>query len=145
MRILAFDLGGTRLKAGLVDSFNGDVEHFRVVDVAGVDAERAFDRIAELGNDLTSSAAGDLEAVGLAWQDLFDGPTRQGLPAASPRPRENPRPDPKLKRALRRTWDAARPIRAGVSPRPTPTRFSSSSSGPSARVRSCTRIPVGPK
>jgi len=76
VRILAFDLGGTRLKAGLVDSFNGDVERFRVVDVAGVDAERAFDRIAELGNDLTSSAAGDLEAVGLAVPGLVEPPGR---------------------------------------------------------------------
>lgn len=76
MRTLAFDLGGTRLKAGLVDSISGEVEHFGVANVAGADAETALNRMAELADNLATMDAEALEAVGLAVPGLVAPPGR---------------------------------------------------------------------
>jgi glucokinase len=76
LRTLAFDLGGTRLKAGLVDSISGEVEHFGVANVAGADAETALNRMAELADNLATMDAEALEAVGLAVPGLVAPPGR---------------------------------------------------------------------
>jgi glucokinase len=50
-RVLAFDVGGTRVKAGIVDSDSGNVEHF-LTGPSGAALADALATVKELGSDL---------------------------------------------------------------------------------------------
>jgi glucokinase len=80
--VLAFDLGGTRLKAGVVDVDDGSVHGFTTADVHGLGADAALaevDRVghALLGNDLVVSQP---EGVGLSVPGIVDDGTITSLP-----------------------------------------------------------------
>lgn len=67
--IIAFDVGGTRIKAGLVDRTSGEVSSFRTAP-ADADFESALSAMKRLGADLTAS--GDIDGVGLCIPGIVD-------------------------------------------------------------------------
>lgn len=69
MNILAFDMGGTRLKAGVVSSEDGSVSAFDSVEVGG-ELERALSAVTEVGGSLIKKAA--CSGVGLSVPGLVD-------------------------------------------------------------------------
>lgn len=69
VNILAFDMGGTRLKAGVVSTEDGKVSAFDSVEVGGV-FERALDALAEMGRGLTKEIS--CSGVGLSVPGLVD-------------------------------------------------------------------------
>jgi len=68
--VLAFDLGGTRLKAGIVDVTTGTVLARRTVDTP-VGADAALALLARVGRELLQARA-PVEAVGLCVPGLVD-------------------------------------------------------------------------
>ncbi len=69
MKILAFDMGGTRLKGGVVSTEDGSVSSFGFVDVGG-NFERALAGLVEMGRGLTEVEA--CSSVGLSVPGLVD-------------------------------------------------------------------------
>jgi glucokinase len=69
MNILAFDMGGTRLKAGVVSAENGNVSAFDSVEVGG-DLDRALAALTEMGRGLTKENS--CSCVGLCVPGLVD-------------------------------------------------------------------------
>jgi glucokinase len=67
--LLAFDVGGTRIKAGLVDRQSGEVSSFRTAP-ADSGFEPALAAISELGRDLTAASA--VDGVGLCIPGIID-------------------------------------------------------------------------
>jgi len=83
--VLAFDLGGTRLKAGVVDATAMQVLASDTADVAGMDADTALDVVAGVGRRLLDAvgAAGKarpLVASGMALPGIVDAGRVQVLP-----------------------------------------------------------------
>jgi len=76
-RVLAFDLGGTRLKAGIVDARAGVVAERRVVETPK-QAAAALDRVVEVGRDLMQGSS--VDAVGLCVPGLVDAGRIFALP-----------------------------------------------------------------
>lgn len=81
-QVLAFDLGGTRLKVGLVDTSTGVVKDAPPVDVAGAAAEEALTLLERVGADLVGAT--DLDAVGLGVPGLVEGGVVHALPGKFP-------------------------------------------------------------
>ena len=69
MEVLAFDLGGTRLKAGVVDAATGTVKRATTAPTGG-DAEAAFDAVRAAGRELIGDRCPD--GVGLSVPGLVD-------------------------------------------------------------------------
>lgn len=69
MNILAFDLGGTRLKGGVVSAEDGSVSAFDSVEVGG-DFELALGALTEMGRGLTKETA--CGGLGLCVPGLVD-------------------------------------------------------------------------
>lgn len=69
MNILAFDMGGTRLKAGVVSSEDGSVSELDSVEVDG-DLERALSALTEIGRRLMKNEP--CSGVGLSVPGLVD-------------------------------------------------------------------------
>lgn len=69
MNVLAFDMGGTRLKAGVVSTEDGRVSAFDSVEIGG-DLERALAATTEMGRGLTKETA--CSGLGLCVPGLVD-------------------------------------------------------------------------
>lgn len=67
-RVLAFDVGGTRLKAGIIDANDGTVMSLRVEETGGARADEVLAAVARVGHDL--SADEECGAVGLCVPGL---------------------------------------------------------------------------
>jgi glucokinase len=61
-RLLAFDLGGSRLKSGIVDRAHDTVSFFSACDT-GVDAHTALENVARIGRSLLTRASCDRTAL----------------------------------------------------------------------------------
>lgn len=70
--VLAFDLGGTRLKAGLVDPATSRVAARDVASVEGLGVDDALAVVADVGRRLTAGAADDLVGIGLSVPGIVD-------------------------------------------------------------------------
>ena len=75
--VLAFDLGGTRLKAGLVDLDERRVDGFRVADSAPT-ADEALARVGEVGDEIAKR--GSYEHVGLCLPGIVGERSVEALP-----------------------------------------------------------------
>jgi glucokinase len=69
-RLLAFDAGGTRLKAGVVAANDGTVRMSRVETIAGLDADGVLTSVARIGRELLAEA--DCNGVGLCVPGMVD-------------------------------------------------------------------------
>jgi glucokinase len=76
--VLAFDLGGTRLKAGIVEAGTGSVRAFTTVPTAGRSGAEALDVLQETGARLLADDAA--EAVGLSVPGIVDDGRIVALP-----------------------------------------------------------------
>jgi glucokinase len=68
--VLAFDIGGTRLKAGVVAVGDGLVTTLRVEDIGGRRADDVLDSVGRIGHDLLSEV--DCDGVGLGVPGMVD-------------------------------------------------------------------------
>jgi glucokinase len=69
-RLLAFDVGGTRLKAGVVATNNGAVRMSRVETIAGLNADGVLASVARIGRELLAEE--NCEGVGLCVPGMVD-------------------------------------------------------------------------
>lgn len=79
--VLAFDLGGTRLKAGVVDVDDGSVDGFTTADVHGLGADAALAEVDRVGHDLVNGDhSRGVGGVGLSVPGIVDDGTITALP-----------------------------------------------------------------
>ncbi|MFT5221716.1 MAG: glucokinase [Glaciecola sp.] len=83
MRVLAFDLGGTRLKAGIVDRAGHVLNVVEPVPVAGLDAVTALAEVERLGRMLLAESGG-VDAIGLGVPGLVTDGRVHSLPGKFP-------------------------------------------------------------
>jgi glucokinase len=72
--VLAFDAGGTRLKAGVVATDDGGVRVSRVEAIAGLTADDVLASVARVGRELLAEE--DCDGVGLCVPGMVDGEGR---------------------------------------------------------------------
>lgn len=78
--VLAFDLGGTRLKAAVVDVDHGAVTGFTTADVHGTAADTALAQLDAVGRDLLAEHHEAVHGVGLSVPGIVDDGTITALP-----------------------------------------------------------------